>query len=107
MKTSKRREKISLDSILEKFTSHLGYEKYQESKNSNYGNGYNKKSLFYSPWEIISSLRFVSFKGKKEIFRNLKTIYITKTEKDVQLLLIEFNDIWSKKISSYFTILVK
>ncbi|WP_164968539.1 hypothetical protein [Arcobacter defluvii] len=49
MKTSKRREKISLDSILEKFTSHLGYEKYQESKNSNYGNGYNKKSLFYSP----------------------------------------------------------
>ena len=54
-------KEISLDGILEEFksllreslqtaseeelTSHLGYEKHQESENTNYRNGHNKKSL--------------------------------------------------------------
>lgn len=54
-------KEISLDGILEEFksllreslqtaseeelTSHLGYEKHQESENTNYRNGHSKKSL--------------------------------------------------------------
>ncbi|TLS97612.1 hypothetical protein FE245_08160 [Aliarcobacter cibarius] len=44
-----------------------------------------------------SSLKFVSWKDRKEVARDLKTIYTAKTEEDAQLALTKFNDIWGVK----------
>ena len=47
--------------------------------------------------QIRSSLKFVSWKDRKAVAKDLKTIYTAKTEEDAQLALTEFNDIWGKK----------
>ena len=47
--------------------------------------------------QIRSSLRYVSWKDRKIVARELKTIYTAKTEEDAQLALTEFNDIWGQK----------
>lgn len=47
--------------------------------------------------QIRSSLRYVSWKDRKVVARELKTIYTAKTEGNAQLALTEFNDIWGQK----------
>lgn len=47
--------------------------------------------------QIRSSLRYVSWKDRKVVARELKTIYTAPTEEDAQLALTEFNDIWGQK----------
>ena len=47
--------------------------------------------------QIRSSLKFVSWKDRKAVSKDLKTIYSAKTEEDAQLALTEFNDIWGQK----------
>jgi transposase-like protein len=47
--------------------------------------------------QIRSSLRYVSWKDRKEVAKDLKTVYTAPTEEDAQLALTEFNDIWGKK----------
>ena len=47
--------------------------------------------------QIRSSLKFVSWKDRKAVAKDLKTIYTAKTEEDTQLALTEFNDIWGSK----------
>ncbi|MCT7517118.1 IS256 family transposase [Aliarcobacter cryaerophilus] len=47
--------------------------------------------------QIRSSLKFVSWKDRKAVAKDLKTIYTAKTEEDAQLALTEFNDIWGSK----------
>lgn len=47
--------------------------------------------------QIRSSLKFVSWKDRKAVAKDLKTIYTAKTEEDAQLSLTEFNDIWGSK----------
>jgi len=47
--------------------------------------------------QIRSSLRYVSWKDRKAVAQNLKSIYTASTEEDGQLALREFNDIWGKK----------
>lgn len=47
--------------------------------------------------QIRSSLRYVSWKDRKAVARELKTIYSAPTEEDAQLALTEFNDIWGQK----------
>ena len=47
--------------------------------------------------QIRSSLKFVSWKDRKAVAKDLKTIYSAATEEDAQLALTEFNDIWGKK----------
>ena len=47
--------------------------------------------------QIRSSLRYVSWKDRKSVARELKTIYTAPTEEDAQLALTEFNDIWGQK----------
>lgn len=47
--------------------------------------------------QIRSSLRYVSWKDRKAVAKELKTIYTANTEEDAQLALTEFNDIWGKK----------
>ena len=47
--------------------------------------------------QIRSSLRYVSWKDRKLVARELKTIYTASTEEDAQLALTEFNDIWGQK----------
>lgn len=47
--------------------------------------------------QIRSSLRYVSWKDRKAVAKDLKTIYTALTEEDAQLALTEFNDIWGKK----------
>ena len=47
--------------------------------------------------QIRSSLRYVSWKDRKLVARELKTIYTAPTEEDAQLALTEFNDIWGQK----------
>jgi transposase-like protein len=47
--------------------------------------------------QIRSSLKFVSWKDRKAVAKDLKTIYSAKTEEDAQLALTEFNDIWGQK----------
>ena len=47
--------------------------------------------------QIRSSLKFVSWKDRKAVAKDLKTIYTAKTEEDAQLALTEFNDIWGLK----------
>ena len=47
--------------------------------------------------QIRSSLRYVSWKDRKAVAKDLKTIYTASTEEDAQIALTEFNDIWGKK----------
>ncbi|MCW8896062.1 IS256 family transposase [Sulfurimonas sp.] len=47
--------------------------------------------------QIRSSLRYVSWKDRKAVAKDLKTIYTAATEEDGQLALTEFNDVWGKK----------
>lgn len=47
--------------------------------------------------QIRSSLRYVSWKDRKAVARDLKTVYSANTEEDAQIALTEFNDIWGKK----------
>ena len=47
--------------------------------------------------QIRSSLKFVFWKDRKAVAKDLKTIYTASTEEDAQLALTEFNDIWGSK----------
>ena len=42
-------------------------------------------------------MKFVSWKDRKEVAKDLKTVYTAYTEEDGQVALTEFNDIWGKK----------
>jgi len=47
--------------------------------------------------QIRSSLKFVSWKDRKAVAKDLKSVYSALTEEDAQIALTEFNDIWGKK----------
>ena len=47
--------------------------------------------------QIRSSLLYVSWKDRKAVAADLKTVYTASTEEDAQSALLEFNDIWGKK----------
>lgn len=47
--------------------------------------------------QIRSSLKFVSWKDRKSVAKDLKSVYTAYTEEDAQTALTEFNDIWGKK----------
>ena len=47
--------------------------------------------------QIRSSLRYVSWKDRKAVAADLKTVYTAATEEDAETALLEFNDIWGKK----------
>lgn len=47
--------------------------------------------------QIRSSLRYVSWKDRKAVAKDLKIVYTALTEEEAQLALTEFNDIWGKK----------
>jgi len=47
--------------------------------------------------QIRSSLRFVSWKDRKDVAKDLKPVYAALNEEDGQIALTEFNDIWGKK----------
>ena len=47
--------------------------------------------------QIRSSLKFVSWKDRKAVARDLKSVYSALNEEDAQLALTDFNDIWGKK----------
>jgi transposase-like protein len=47
--------------------------------------------------QIRGSLRYVSWKDRKAVAADLKTIYTAATEEDAQSALLEFNDIWGDK----------
>jgi len=42
-------------------------------------------------------LKFVSWKDRKAVAKDLKSVYSAYSEVDAQLALTEFNDIWGKK----------
>jgi len=47
--------------------------------------------------QIRSSLKFVSWKDRKAVAKDLKSVYSALNEEDGQLALQEFDDIWGKK----------
>ncbi len=47
--------------------------------------------------QIRSSLRFVSWKDRKAVAKDLKPVYTALNEEDGQLALAEFNDTWGEK----------
>lgn len=47
--------------------------------------------------QIRSSLKFVSWKDRKEVAKDLKSVYSALNEEDAQLALTDFNDTWGKK----------
>ena len=47
--------------------------------------------------QIRNSLKYVSWKDRKAVAKDLKAIYTAPTEEDGQIALSEFNDIWGKK----------
>ena len=47
--------------------------------------------------QIRSSLKFVSWKDRKAVAKDLKSVYSAIQEEDAQLALTEFNDIWGLK----------
>jgi transposase-like protein len=47
--------------------------------------------------QIRSSLCYVSWKDRKAVAADLKTIYTAATEEDAQSALLEFNNIWGDK----------
>jgi len=53
--------------------------------------------------QIRSSLRFVSWKDRKAVAKDLKSVYTAHNEEDAQIALTEFNDIWGKKYPNITT----
>jgi len=53
--------------------------------------------------QIRSSLRFVSWKDRKAVAKDLKSVYAAHNEEDAQIALTEFNDIWGKKYPNITT----
>lgn len=53
--------------------------------------------------QIRSSLRFVSWKDRKAVAKDLKSVYAAHNEEDAQVALTEFNDIWGKKYPNIAT----
>jgi transposase-like protein len=47
--------------------------------------------------QIRSSLRYVSWKDRKAVAADLKTIYTASTEEDAEEALLEFNETWGNK----------
>jgi putative transposase len=47
--------------------------------------------------QIRSSLKFVSWKDRKTVAKDLKSVYSSLNEEDAQLALTDFNDIWGTK----------
>ncbi len=47
--------------------------------------------------QIRNSLKFVSWKDRKEVAKDLKSVYSAHNEEDAQIALTEFNDIWGNK----------
>ena len=47
--------------------------------------------------QIRNSLKFVSWKDRKAVAKDLRSVYSAHNEEDGQLALTEFNDIWGKK----------
>lgn len=47
--------------------------------------------------QIRSSLKFVSWKDRKAVAKDLRSVYAAHNEEDAQLALTEFNEIWGKK----------
>jgi transposase-like protein len=47
--------------------------------------------------QIRSSLKFVSWKDRKAVAKDLKSVYSAYDEENAQLALTEFNDIWGNK----------
>jgi transposase-like protein len=47
--------------------------------------------------QIRSSLRYVSWKDRKAVAKDLKTVYTANTEEDAQSALLEFDELWGKK----------
>jgi transposase-like protein len=47
--------------------------------------------------QIRNSLKFVSWKDRKEVAKDLKSVYSAHNEEDAQLALADFNDIWGNK----------
>ena len=47
--------------------------------------------------QIRSSLKFVSWKDRKTVAKDLKSVYSALNEQEAQLALTDFNDIWGKK----------
>jgi len=47
--------------------------------------------------QIRSSLRYVSWKDRKAVAKDLKTVYTASTEEDAQTALLEFDETWGKK----------
>jgi transposase-like protein len=47
--------------------------------------------------QIRNSLKFVAWKDRKEVAKDLKSVYTALNEETAQLALTEFNDIWGKK----------
>jgi len=47
--------------------------------------------------QIRNSLKFVSWKDRKEVAKDLKTIYTSSTEEEALLALTKFNDKWGQK----------
>jgi putative transposase len=47
--------------------------------------------------QIRSSLRYVSWKDRKAVAKDLKTVYTANTEEDAQTALLEFDESWGKK----------
>ena len=53
--------------------------------------------------QIRSSLRFVSWKDRKAVAKDLKSVYAAHNEEDAQIALTEFNDIWGLKYPNITT----
>jgi transposase-like protein len=47
--------------------------------------------------QIRSSLKFVAWKDRKEVAKDLKSVYTALDEESAQIALTEFNDIWGRK----------
>lgn len=47
--------------------------------------------------QIRSSLRYVSWKDRKAVAKDLKTVYTANTQEDAQSALLEFDELWGKK----------
>ena len=47
--------------------------------------------------QIRSSLKFVSWKDRKAVAKDLRSVYAAHNEEDAQIALTEFNDIWGQK----------
>jgi len=47
--------------------------------------------------QIRSSLRYVSWKDRKAVAKDLKTVYTASTQEDAQTALLEFDELWGKK----------